>query len=86
MLASLSTGHTIGLALSAAAFIVFALVSAIVVPRTNPDYPGKRLGVFVGVSILFFIGMMCAVIIFGKEKKPPERHSSAVAALVQRSA
>ena len=71
MLAALSTAHKLGLGLSALAFIVFALLSAMVIPRSNPDFPGRRLGWFVFVSILFFVGMMCAVFFFGKEEEEP---------------
>jgi hypothetical protein len=65
LFAALSTGHKLGLGLSGAAFIVFALVSSMVIPRSRPDFPGRNLGWFVFVSILFFVGMMCAVLIFG---------------------
>lgn len=71
MLAALSTAHKLGLGLSGLAFIVFALLSAMVIPRSNPNFPGRRLGWFVFVSILFFVGMMCAVFFFGKEQKEP---------------
>ena len=79
MLAALSTAHKLGLGLSGLAFIAFALVSAMLVPRTRPDFPGRRLGWYVFVSVLFFVGMMCAVFFFGKEKKEPEPHRSAIA-------
>jgi hypothetical protein len=79
VLAALSTGHQIGLGLSGLIFVAFALVSAVWIPRTRPDFPGRRLGVYVIVSILFFIGMMAAVFVFGKEKKEPREHESALA-------
>ena len=79
MLAALSTGHKLGLGLSALAFIAFALVSAMVIPRTRPDFPGRRVGVYVLVTVLFFVGMMAAVFIFGKEKEEPPEHESALA-------
>ena len=79
MLAVLSTGHKLGLGLSGLAFIVFALVSAMWIPRTNPDFPGRRLGWYVFVTILLFVGMMAAVFVFGKEKKEPRQHESALA-------
>ena len=63
--AALSTGNKLGLALSGAAFIIFALSSSMLIPRWRPDFPGRNLGWFVFVSILFFAGMMCAVLIFG---------------------
>jgi len=63
--AALSTGNKLGLGLSGLAFIVFALTSSMLIPRRRPDFPGRSLGWFVFVSILFFIGMMSAVLIFG---------------------
>jgi NADH:ubiquinone oxidoreductase subunit 3 (subunit A) len=63
---TLSTAHKLGLGLSALAFIVFALVSAMLIPHARPDFPGRNVGWFVFVSILFFIGMMCAVVFFGE--------------------
>ena len=66
MLAALSTTNKLGLGLSGLAFVVYALVSAMVIPRSNPDYPGRNLGWFVFVSILFFVGMMSAVLVFGE--------------------
>ena len=66
MLAALSTTHKLGLGLSGLAFVVFALISAVVIPRSRPEFPGRSLGWFVFVSILFFIGMMSAVLVFGE--------------------
>ena len=66
MLLALSTAHKLGLGLSGLAFVVFALVSSMVIPRSRPDYPGRNLGWFVFVSILFFVGMMTAVLVFGE--------------------
>ena len=62
---ALDTTQKLGLGLSGLAFIVFALVSAMVIPHSKPDFPGRNLGWFVFVSILFFVGMMAAVLIFG---------------------
>ena len=77
MLAALSTAHKLGLGLSGLAFIAYALISSMLVPRYRPDFPGRRLGWFVFVTILFFIGMMSAVFFFGKEQKEPEPHRAA---------
>jgi NADH:ubiquinone oxidoreductase subunit 3 (subunit A) len=79
VLAALSTAHKLGLGLSGVAFIAFALVSAMLVPRSRPDFP-RRLGWFVFVTLLVFIGMIAAVWVFGKEKKAPEHHRSEAAA------
>ena len=78
MLAALSTAHKLGLGLSALTFIAYALVSAMVIPRARPDFP-RRLGVYVFVTVLVFIGMMCAVFFFGKEQPEPAQHESALA-------
>ncbi len=66
MLLALSTAHKLGLGLSGLAFVLFALISAMVIPRSRPDFPGRNLGWFVFVSILFFVGMMSAVLVFGE--------------------
>jgi NADH:ubiquinone oxidoreductase subunit 3 (subunit A) len=79
MLTALSTGHKLGLGLSGLVFIAFALASAMLIPRTRPEFPGRRLGWYVFVTILLFIGMMAAVFVFGKEKKEPRQHESALA-------
>jgi cytochrome c6 len=69
VVAGLSTGNKIGLAVVGAAFIVFALVCSFVLPARNPNFPGKHVGLFVGVCVLFFVAMISAVLIFGVEKK-----------------
>ncbi len=66
MLLALSTAHKLGLGLSGLAFVLFALISAMVIPRSRPEFPGRNLGWFVFVSILFFVGMMSAVLVFGE--------------------
>jgi len=68
LLAGLSTGHKLGLAIVAACFIAFALGSSFLAPRRRPDFPGKNgLGVFAIVCFLFFAAMISAVEIFGAE-------------------
>src|SRR6185503_13201000 len=68
VVASLSTGHKIGLGTVGGAFIVFALVSSFVLPRRIPNFPGRFMGLYLTVSALFFVAMLAAVLIFGKEK------------------
>jgi uncharacterized cupredoxin-like copper-binding protein len=66
---ALSTGHEVGLAVTAAAFIAFALASAFLFPRFWADYPGRALLAFVVVSLVFFFGMLSAVEVFGAESE-----------------
>jgi len=69
VLLALSAGQKTGLALVAAAFVVFALTSALWIPRFRPDFPGRGLRLFIGVTVLFTIGMLAAVIALGKESE-----------------
>jgi cytochrome c6 len=69
VVAALSSGHKIGLAVVGGAFILFALVSSLVLPRRNPNFPGRGAGWYVLIGTLFLIAMLSAVIIFGREKK-----------------
>ena len=66
---ALSTGHEIGLAVTGAAFIAFALVSSFLFPRFRPQYPGGGLPAFIVVAFVFFFGMLTAVEVFGAEEK-----------------
>lgn len=67
MLLALSTGHKVGLAVTAAVFIAFALTSALLLPRFRPNYPGGGLRAFIVVCFVFFFGMLAAVENFGAE-------------------
>ena len=70
LLAGLSTGHQIGLAVMAAIFIGFALTSSFLLPRRYPDFPGRTgLSVFIIVSFVLFAGMLSAVEAFGGESE-----------------
>jgi cytochrome c oxidase subunit 2 len=73
VLAGLTTGHKIGLGLAAVIFIGFALVSAMLIPRRRPDFPGKVLPAFVIACVTLFVGMMASVEIFGAEAKESEK-------------
>lgn len=68
LLAGLSTGHKIGLAVVAAVFIAFALSASFLAPRRRPDFPGKNgLSVFIIACVFLFAAMLSAVAVFGKE-------------------
>jgi uncharacterized cupredoxin-like copper-binding protein len=69
---ALSTGHEVGLAVTGAAFIAFALASSFLFPRFRPQYPGGGLRAFIVVAFVFFFGMLAAVEVFGAEEKEGE--------------
>jgi len=64
---ALSTEHEVGLAVTAAAFIAFALASSFLFPRFRPNYPGGGLLAFIVICFVFFFGMLAAVENFGAE-------------------
>jgi uncharacterized cupredoxin-like copper-binding protein len=69
LLAALSTGNKIGLAVVGGTFILFALTSSFVASRRRPDFPGRNgLSVFVLASFVLFAAMITAVVVFGVEK------------------
>jgi len=71
------TGYEIGLLAVAVAFIVFALVAALVVPRARPDFPARRLGVFVAVCVALFAAQMTAVLVLAEVGEADEAHGEA---------
>src|SRR5262249_33410053 len=84
LLAALSTGHKVGLAVVAAIFISFALASSFLAPRRWPDFPGRQgLSVFMIASLVLFGAMLTAVEVFGAESEesasaaegPPSTHT-----------
>jgi len=60
------TGYETALLIVAAVFIVFALVAALVVPRSRPGFPGTRLGIFLAVCGCFFVAQISAVLILAE--------------------
>jgi len=69
---ALSTGHEVGLAVTAAVFIAFALASSFLFPRFRPNYPGGGLPAFIVICFVFFFGMLAAVENFGGESGTAE--------------
>ena len=82
MLLAITSEGKLGLGVLAGLFIVFALLSAFYFPRRNPDFPGKRLGLYIAVASLFFVGSMAGVIFFASEEEeahgaePAETHGT----------
>src|SRR5262245_27233849 len=73
MVFGLSTSHEIGLAVTGAIFIVFALLSSFVFPRFDPNFPGKKgLRWYIPLCFVFFIAMLSSVVYFGREQKTAE--------------
>jgi uncharacterized cupredoxin-like copper-binding protein len=80
---ALSTGHEVGLAVTAAAFIAFALASSFLFPRFRPQFPGGGLPAFIVICFVFFFGMLAAVQKFGAESgnaesAPEAEHTTTV--------
>jgi len=66
------TGYQAALLAVAACFIVFALVAALVVPRTWPSFPGNRLGVFLAVCGVLFVAQLTAVLALAEKGEADE--------------
>ena len=60
------TGYQAALLVTAACFIAFALIAALVIPRTRPSFPGNRLGVFLAVVGVFFVAQISAVLVLAE--------------------
>jgi len=70
---ALSTGHEVGLAVTAGVFIAFAIASSFLFPRFRAQYPAGGLPAFIVVSFVLFFGMLAAVEKFGAEGHEGER-------------
>jgi mono/diheme cytochrome c family protein len=70
----LSTGQELGLAGIAAAFILFAVASAFLLPARDPTFPGRRLGLFVAVTALFLVAMIAAIVVLAREPEEGGGH------------
>jgi cytochrome c553 len=60
------TGYETALGIVALCFIVFALVAALVIPRSRPAFPGNRLGLFIAICGVFFVAQMTAVLVLAE--------------------
>jgi plastocyanin len=77
---ALSTGNMIGLGTMGAVFIAFAIIASFVVPRSRPDFPGRRgLPFFVIGTVVLFAGMLAAVVVFGAEGEEAGAHGGPAA-------
>ena len=69
MLIAVTTTGKIVLVLAAGIFIVFAIVSSFVLPRRNPDYPGNRLGAFIALTLVLFVALIGAMVVFAGDSE-----------------
>jgi mono/diheme cytochrome c family protein len=70
VLVGLTAGQKLGLVIVAAVFIGFALLSAFVLPRRNPDFPGPRgLRWFIVVTVLLLASMLTAMAVLAREEE-----------------
>jgi cytochrome c6 len=76
---ALSGGQKLGILVVAAIFIGFALASSFYFPRSQPDFPGKRLGLFIAVTVLLFVSMLTAMAVFAREEEEEGPHEAAPA-------
>jgi mono/diheme cytochrome c family protein len=60
------TGYETALLVVAVAFILFALTAALVIPRSRPGFPGRRLGIFLAICGVFFVAQMTAVLVLAE--------------------
>jgi mono/diheme cytochrome c family protein len=69
VLIAVTTTGKIALAVAAGLFIVFAIASSFYFPRRNADFPGKRLGAFIAVTVLLFLVLLGAMVAFAGESE-----------------
>jgi len=69
---ALTGGQKAGILTVALIFIGFALLSAFVLPRRNPNFPGRHVLLFSLVSVGLFVSMLTAMAVFAKEGEEEE--------------
>ena len=73
ILFGLSGAQKTGILVVAGIFIVFAVLSAFVIPEKWPDFPGRSgLRPFVVACVALFVGMMLAVFFLAREHEEAE--------------
>ena len=60
------TGYETALLVVASIFIAFALVCALVIPRSRPAFPGRQLGIFLVICALLFAAQITAVLVLAE--------------------
>jgi cytochrome c6 len=73
------TGYETALLVVAAVFIGFALIVALVVPRSRPEFPGRRLGIFLVICVALFASQITAVLVLaevGEADEPAQEEAA----------
>ena len=83
LIAALSTENKLLLGGMGVTFIVFALVSSFVLPRRDPSFPGRRLNLFLGATVVLFVCMLLAVELFAVEEEEPGAEHESLPALIR---
>jgi hypothetical protein len=65
--------------------VAFSLLVSMVIPRRNPEFPGRHLKLFTLVCVLLVIAMLAAVELFGAEEGHGAQEEENVATAVQDS-
>ena len=60
------TGYEAALLVVAGIFIAFALVVALVIPRSRPAFPAPRLGIFLAICGVLFAAQITAVLVLAQ--------------------
>jgi mono/diheme cytochrome c family protein len=79
VLLALSGGQKLGIAVMAGVFIAFALASSFLLPRRDPDFPGKRLRLFVVATSVLFVAMIGTIVLLAREDEEEGGEHGAVA-------
>ncbi len=77
---AVSTQNKLLLGGMAAIFIVFALASSFLLPRRNPNFPGRGLPLFLAATVVLFVGMLLAVELFAVEEEDGGHEEAAAVA------
>jgi cytochrome c6 len=73
---ALSGGQKTALLIMAGIFITFALASSFLFPRRDPEYPGRRLPLFIAVAVLLTVAMLSAMFVFARESEEETAHAA----------
>jgi cytochrome c6 len=77
------SSYQAGLLVVACTFIAFALVVAVVISRTRPEFPGKRLSAFIAAVIVLFAAEITAVLVLAANESPNEAAAGTVTTTTQ---